>query len=410
MIRPLLYRHLIVHHVEEKDGFDGFVKLANLVRQQHNSGSSRASWVHTLWFSDTIASSDECLPHTYRPYEALEALLPRLVSLKELHYEAYSTWQLYENLGYHHGGTLSKLSVSFFDHQAHDLLTVLYRFTALQQLKLELFSDIDPVISGPSTDVIEIPNLRLLELVAYDPLEEFLECFRQFSLPQLTTFKITARINARAFNLEALAQYMSTHGANITTFWYRGYKPNTTSAIFPHTPCLRYFEASLGQLYPDIVTELLQGLPTSVSEYTYWGMGTNLGYFGPCLQQMHAAVKQLPKGSALRTIRVVMSLYRGHSFSRYSWESVLGQADRRRMNIWKEFTDAAAGLLTLGVVVVDEKGVILTDVLRKMEEPESLLLGPKEELPGTTEDVPASEEPWMPMAELEVFESEDGSG
>ena len=42
-------------------------------------------------------------------------------------------------------------------------------------------------------------------------------------------------------------------------------------------------------------------------------------------------------------------------------------ADTRRINTWKDFNKYAKGLLDLGVSMLDEQNVVLTDVLEEMK-------------------------------------------
>jgi hypothetical protein len=42
-------------------------------------------------------------------------------------------------------------------------------------------------------------------------------------------------------------------------------------------------------------------------------------------------------------------------------------ADTRRINTWKDFNKYAEGLLELGVSMLDEQNIVLTDVLEEMK-------------------------------------------
>lgn len=116
---------------------------------------------------------------------------------------------------------------------------------------------------------------------------------------------------------------------------------------------------------------MLQGLPVSVKEIAITHFGSEIERQSGVLSELVVVVEQLPQGNALRIVRVVTGII---YFERNpcTWRGKIQRSDQLKVEKWRLFTQSAARLLELGVVVVDEDDVLLTDFLRElpdMEEP-----------------------------------------
>jgi hypothetical protein len=133
---------------------------------------------------------------------------------------------------------------------------------------------------------------------------------------------------------------------------------NPTIEVFPYTPSLDIF----GTVHVDAP---LEGLPISVTQLVIRRFGEHLGYQAVILSRLLQTAQLLPPEKKIRIIRVVCD----HTYRvgvPFVWRKKLQQIDMRRMNTWRNFNDLAKGLLELGISVLDEQDVALTDVLEEM--------------------------------------------
>jgi hypothetical protein len=134
-------------------------------------------------------------------------------------------------------------------------------------------------------------------------------------------------------------------------------------AVFPHTPGMEVFDVFDAK-------EVFENLPISVTLIVLRGLGRNLGDQMRTLARLFQTVQLLPPEKKLHTIRVVSSKPRDNEYFHnevpFVWREKVQQADTRRVDTWKLFKSYAKGLLELGVLILDEQDVSLTDVLEEM--------------------------------------------
>ena len=163
---------------------------------------------------------------------------------------------------------------------------------------------------------------------------------------------------------------MQQHGAFLSRVRLETDISHITAAVFPHTPNLSTLHIGLPNNVPDLHIWLdLQDPPCLLTEVEYSGFGYNLGFYAPFFEQMgNAAYTAQAGGSLLHSFRVMRRQIPLTEAKLFSWQEAMKQADRRRLGVWKMVTENTAKLLSLGIEVLDEYDVALSDVLESVGE------------------------------------------
>ncbi|KAH7378696.1 hypothetical protein BKA66DRAFT_610218 [Pyrenochaeta sp. MPI-SDFR-AT-0127] len=356
LIRPLAYRH-ITFDGHTQSATDRFFYFARLMAPGSENSSVKASWAHSLWLRRDVFEEYEGQDYPRKFAKAFTDLLPRLTLLREISLRMIISVQNFEIITHCHAPNLKKMVITFQCRDWPRILPLMKHFTVLQDLHLIIHNG-NPIVNVEGGHNLQ--NLRSLELDVGKASTYVLSWLNRATLPKFTVFRVRATLS---LDLATLSFFMSRHGANLTTFGWDGHNPGITTAVYPYLPHLLRLEISP----PFKILELLQDMPISVTEVVLSRLGHYIGYYARCLEQMARAVEQLPYGSALRSFRVVeQDQFLGPL--PYSWKTELQKKKTRSLDLWKMFMEGAAQMLALGVIVVDEEGVLLTDALNEMNE------------------------------------------
>ncbi|CAO2656095.1 Nn.00g048980.m01.CDS01 [Neocucurbitaria sp. VM-36] len=357
LIRPLTYRRVAIDgHTQDLPG--RFSYLLNILNPDEGPSSAKASWIQTLWLLEDSLGNPNPKGNASEFPVKFKTLVPRMTSLRELCLRIVVSVQDFEVITRYHAPSLERMAVTFDGRDLGKTLPLMKHFTALQDLLL-----IIPTGGfGPDLDdETELPNLRLLELNATEDPQRVIKWLSQSTVPQLTDLRIDSCFR---LDLNVLSTFMARYGRNLITFGSTVMDRSLTTAVFPYTPHLKRLDVSPRY---HMIVELLQGLPISVQEVACSGFGSNVGNQSKVLRELAKAVEQLSHGSALRIVRAVSGASYYDS-APYTWRARVQRSEKRRIEAWGLLTHNATRLLDLGVVVLDEEDVVLTDFLKDFED------------------------------------------
>jgi hypothetical protein len=365
MIRPLTFRHPAFHGNNEH-ARESLLQLARLL-DNNDPDATKASWIRSVWFHKEHhwGESPETAVIRRQFRTAAIGLLGKLRPLSELACRQYLNAEHLETVARHHGPSLKKLDVQTYLNALPTLVLLMGQFSALQDLYLLVHAAKDVALEGKP----DLPNLRFLELRPHAASSSILTWFAQSSLPRLRTLILVT--NTKEMNdVTALSTFMQQHGARLTKVRLDTDISHITAAVFPHTPNLCTLHIGLPNNVPDSqhIWLDLQNPPRQLTEVQYSGFGYNLGFYAPFFEQMgNAALKAQTERSLLQSFRVMRRLIPSSEAELFSWRKAMKQADRRRLGVWKMVTENTLKLLSLGIEVLDEYDVALSDVLEGMQ-------------------------------------------
>ncbi|KAG9192259.1 hypothetical protein G6011_10993 [Alternaria panax] len=375
MIKPFVYRHIALDGNGDHLGSHGYYSLmvdhvetlAHILDQTTNPGVPKASLVRSFWIQrdGREEGTDSSLTVLQ---EALPALLSRMTNLSELCCRFDLHGPQVACVARSHGSQLTRLAIECGSPystriSSPQVLSLLKRFTALTDLHLGIHGQTGEL---DSIDAPDLPKLRFFELVADATSDVLMNWLAQWKMPRLSTFACRKSVGCSKHMCEetiGLSAFMTRHGAGLRTLRIDDSCEDLQLVIFPHTPCLDVLDV-FGAMH------LLSNLPISVTQIAVREFGDNLGYQARELRFLLQTVQLLPPEKKLHTIRVVSDMVSHdkhlHEPAAFVWREKLRQADTRRVVTWREFNNHAKGLLELGVLVLDEQNVALTDVLEEM--------------------------------------------
>lgn len=325
---------------------------------EHGDTSAQASWVQTLsiW-------RDECRPYDGSVYPkefifALVTLLPKLSNLKELSCRMVLRVTEMAIIARYHAMSLKKLDITFTNHDPAKTLPLLGYFPVLEDLRIEI---INQSWGSGAHGRPYMPNLRLLEIDIRNGSQCIMAWMKRYTFPKLVVFRLVSDLNMSPHDLD---DFMAIHGPSLHTFGFEGRASSMITSVFLHASNLKTVE--LRPTYTALVdmAQEVQTLPVSVTTIVLTKFGHQLGFYAKFLERMVLIVGLLPPRNALHTFRIVEGDKHLENLP-YSWRTEIGRADKRRKDAWKTFTEGAARLLALRISVIDEEGVVLTDVLRE---------------------------------------------
>jgi hypothetical protein len=288
---------------------------------------------------------------------ALTGLIPRLHNLREFCCRMVLSIVQFAAVVDYHATTLSSLAVSFNDQDMPQIAPLFNRLIALEDLHVWV-----PQIVGRGQlhQILALSKLRLLEIKGPESsTNSVLEWLANSSFPSLRTLRLQST-DKGALNLDILSSFLVINGANLTTFGYDGSLDSLTTAVFPHTPRLRYLELQ----HPFNSPSILQGLPISVTKVTLVIFGKQIGYYASTVHAIIVAVKYLPYGNKLSRLQTVSGRpYLGGD--KFLFKTSLAGKYINRPTIQKLIT-RGAHLKELGVRLLDEDGQDLMDVVADM--------------------------------------------
>ena len=361
MIKPAVYRHVALDRngslpgPQDSHGMeaDHITALARLLGQTTDSGLPKASWVRSFSIQE----------HTTKYWKsrklrktALSDLVFHMTNLREFCCRFVLNYPTMASIARSHGSQLTKMVMHFGgDIHTSERLLLLNHFTALTELRLSV-SDSYSIEIEP----LDLPNLRSLELVTEPATGKLLAWLTHWNMPVLSAFAYLKPPDRYSYGMRhkrLLAAFMARHGAGLKTVTIDCTAPKLT--VFPYTPSLDIYKQC-------DIPEVIEGLPISVTQIFTCEFGQNLGYQVLRLECLFQTVQSLPPERSLHTIRMVSrDKYLGGS--PFLWREKMKWADTRRINTWKDFNKYAKGLLELGVSMLDEQNVVLTDVLEEMK-------------------------------------------
>jgi hypothetical protein len=273
-----------------------------------------------------------------------------------------------------HGLRLTKLAVDCAAPygsliKSPEVLPFLKHFTALTDLHLGIHSQTGVL---DSMEPPNLPNLHILQIVADGTIDALMIWLSRWIMPGLSAFACL-KSNDVGFSkylreeADSLFAFMAKHGAGLRMVKINDSCRDVRLAVFPYTPCLNVYHIF-------DVQDIFDDLPTSVTQIVLPRFGTNLGYQVVILRALVQTVQLLPPGKRLHIIRVVKNMIIDRRYQSkpgpFSWRDTMQHADTRRVVTWREFNIHAKELLKLGVSILDEQDVALTDVLEEMEAPQ----------------------------------------
>lgn len=311
--------------------------------------------------------------------QAFIDLLTLMTSLHELRCYKRLTRSVMAILAKNHGRTLKKLVLAFDHYDPEETLPGLSEFVALRHLDLKRlhYPASDARVHSRTT----IQSLQSLYIDAINRETYPVHWLNSSTFPELTHLRLQSDMIEQ---WTSITPFLTRHGQSLKIFGLCGTCTGFITTVFPHTPNLEVVEFAPTSHAPTNMTEELRGLPSSVTEIRIGRFGHQLGYYMVFLRQLLLLVEQLPAGHAIRALRVVQHDKHVDS-TLYSWRKEVSNADKRRVKLWEDFTGAAVRLLELGVVVLDDEGVALTDVLTQeavQEDDEGREAGAEVEQPG----------------------------
>lgn len=361
MIKPAVYRHVALDRngslpgPQDSHGMeaDHITALARLLDQTTDSGLPKASWVRSFSIQEHTAKYWKSKKLRKK---ALSDLVFHMTNLHEFCCRFVLNYPTMTSIARSHGSQLTKMVMHFGgDIHTSERLLLLNHFTALTELRLSV-SDSYSIEIEP----LDLPNLRSLELVTEPATGKLLAWLTHWNMPVLSAFAYLKPPDRYSYGMRhkrLLAAFMARHGAGLKTVTIDCTAPKLT--VFPYTPSLDIYKQC-------DIPEVIEGLPISVTQIFTCEFGQNLGYQVLRLECLFQTVQSLPPERSLHTIRVVSrDKYLGGS--PFLWRDQMKWADTRRINTWKDFNKYAKGLLELGVSMLDEQNVVLTDVLEEMK-------------------------------------------
>jgi len=385
MTRPLAYRHTTFDMRAANE--DVILAFTNRLAGADGPDPARASRIHTFWLDDSQANSNARVleqsvtgfgiqsAREFSPsfWAAWTALLPLLTSMQELCIRAVLPVPVLKQVGRCNGSVIRKMDVLVQEMDLVQLVPCFSRFPALEELCLDVSYNRNITIPASLRTQglglhFDLPSLISLETRASSPDGMVLVWLSQSALPNLTTLRL--HLNDW-FIRDVLSIVMKAHGAKLTTFGYSWANIDTTTSVFPYTPHL----ISLGipsALPQHRIVEQLRGLPPTVTKVVLYNRDVIHNHqfeFIELIPQMCTALQDLFHARrALPTFHMTNPPPKYASRKPFLWRTQMEyELDRHSPEYWNEFLEAANRLLGLGVVVVDEEGVELRDVVRERE-------------------------------------------
>jgi hypothetical protein len=354
MIQALVFRNLSIDGNDDQ-ATDRITLLVRLLNEDVDSNLPRASWVRSFWIQrDEGESPTEASLLSLQ--EALPTLLSRMTNLNELFCRFDLQRPQIASIAHSHGSQLTKLSIDIGGRRVRnqETLALLKHFTALTDLHLGVngrTGDLD-AIERP-----ELPNLRLVQVAAEHATNELLGWLTDWVMPMLSAFAIWKPHDIWR-ELSNLPAFMAKHGAGLRMLQLDDSLLTHMSDIFDHTRILEIFD-TFDTRGP------LENLPRSVTQIVLRQFPENIGRGVQTLESLLRIVQSLPSESKLNTMRMC-SINEHLGAKPFLWREKMKSADTRRVGTWKDFRKNVKKLLELGVVLLDQHHVALTDVLIEM--------------------------------------------
>jgi hypothetical protein len=354
MIQALVFRNLSIDGNDDQ-ATDRITLLVRLLNEDVDSNLLRASWVHSFWIQrDEDESPTEASLLSLQ--EALPTLLSRMKNLNELFCRFDLQRPQIASIAHSHGSRLTKLAIDIDGRlcRVQETLSLLKHFTALTDLHLGVncwTGGLD-LIERP-----ELPNLRLVEVAAEYATNNLLGWLTDWVMPMLSAFAIWKPHDIWR-ELSNLPAFMAKHGAGLTMLQLDDSLLTHMSDIFDHTPFLEIFD-TFDTRGP------LENLPRSVTQIVLRQFPENIGRGVQTLESLLRIVQSLPSESKLNTIRMC-SINEYLGAKPFLWREKMKLADTRRVGTWKDFRKNVKELSKLGVLLLDQQDVALTEVLTEM--------------------------------------------
>jgi hypothetical protein len=266
------------------------------------------------------------------------------------------------------GSTLTKIAVNFSSSSISDTIPLMERLVALEDLLIRI---------SPGSMTINIhtplvlPELRRLAVDAWeDYTGKLLKYLTPSSFPKLTSFEFRHG-EAESLYVPSLTEFLHIHGHNLTEIRCRYAEREVVDLVFSFTPRLEHVDFIETYDFPEVLTRL----PHSVSTVTVSAFAVSevisksslhfpgFPQHGQYIYQMLKSVEDLPRPNLLRTIRIrEEGQYRDNPH--LSWKS-MHTLDPEPL---EPLARHATRLLDLGIVVVDDEGAVLTEVVPLTEE------------------------------------------
>lgn len=358
LAKRLTYRHPAFDGFE-KPSADQFIQFTESLNKDDNPLSPKTSWIQTFYLRRSDSAVTPYADHYQVKFNlSFRNLLPHLTVLREFTCRMSVIKEEFEILTQSCNKTLKKLAIYFSSKELPGCLPLLKRLAVLQDLFVFVGpgSDNTPPTEGKPL----LPDLCRLALSAYDyDMNYVLNWLNRSTLPKLTTFQM---LNSGGLDHAILERFISVHGPNLTTFGcdamaVREESPMTI--VYAHAQKLKHLQGS-----PTWEMEkVFRGLPASVTSFAFsdFGGGSEHLFYLSLVKHVEKAVRALPSPNMLHTIRFTERL-RFVNYDAFTWKSAFKKKPEDAAK-WKSFVELANHIQALGITLVDDTGMALTDAI-----------------------------------------------